>query len=136
MEQIKKQIEFVKKIKAIYSEVVIILDNGGISNQISNIENNFKKIISEMNPLFQGIAANDSKDLILFILQQLHEELKLKVNGSQGTGQDEGNADQTNRIAVLEEFKESMKNNVSLISELCFGMNEIVSDCLNCRQNG
>jgi hypothetical protein len=45
MEQIKKQIEFVKKIKAIYSEVVIILDNGGISNQISNIENNFKKII-------------------------------------------------------------------------------------------
>ena len=96
----------------------------------------FKNIISEMNPLFQGIAANDSKDLILFILQQLHEELKLKVNGSQGTGQDEGNADQTNRIAVLEEFKERMKNNVSLISELCFGMNEIVSDCLNCRQNG
>ena len=45
MEQIKKQIEFVKKIKAIYSEVVIILDNGGISNQISNNENNFKKII-------------------------------------------------------------------------------------------
>jgi hypothetical protein len=45
MEQIKKQIEFVKEIKAIYSEVVIILDNGGISNQISNIENNFKKII-------------------------------------------------------------------------------------------
>ena len=96
----------------------------------------FKNIISEMSPLFQGIAANDSKDLILFILQQLHEELKPEVNGGQRAGQDEGNADQTNRIAVLEEFKESMKNNVSLISELCFGMNEIVSDCLNCRQNG
>ena len=28
-----------------------------------------------MNPLFQGIAANDSKDLVNFIIMTLHEEL-------------------------------------------------------------
>ena len=36
---------------------------------------NFKKIISEMNPLFKGIAANDPKDLILFLLETMHKEL-------------------------------------------------------------
>ena len=35
----------------------------------------FKNKIGEKNPLFRGIAANDSKDLILFIFQELHNEL-------------------------------------------------------------
>ena len=39
---------------------------------------NFKNLISEMNPLFKGIAANDSKDLILFILETIHRELNTK----------------------------------------------------------
>jgi ubiquitin C-terminal hydrolase len=30
---------------------------------------NFKNIISEYNPLFKGIQANDSKDLIIFLLE-------------------------------------------------------------------
>ena len=37
--------------------------------------NSFKEIISEMNPLFKGIAANDPKDLILFLLETMHKEL-------------------------------------------------------------
>ena len=36
---------------------------------------NFKKVISELNPLFKGIQANDSKDLIIFIYETLHREL-------------------------------------------------------------
>jgi len=36
---------------------------------------NFKKVISEMNPLFKGIAANDPKDLILFLLEGMHKEM-------------------------------------------------------------
>lgn len=35
----------------------------------------FKNTISEMNPLFQGIAANDSKDLIIFIYETIHNEI-------------------------------------------------------------
>ena len=35
----------------------------------------FKTKISNMNPLFVGISANDAKDLVNFIIMQLHEEL-------------------------------------------------------------
>ena len=35
----------------------------------------FKNKISEMNPLFKGIAANDSKDLIIFIYETMHNEI-------------------------------------------------------------
>ena len=35
----------------------------------------FKNIISQMNPLFKGVAANDSKDLILFIYETIHNEI-------------------------------------------------------------
>ena len=34
-----------------------------------------------MNPLFNGIAANDAKDLVNFIIMQLHDELnKANIN--------------------------------------------------------
>ena len=36
---------------------------------------NFKNIISQMDNLFQGIAANDSKDLIIFIYENIHREI-------------------------------------------------------------
>jgi len=39
------------------------------------IPQEFKDVISEMNPLFKGIQANDTKDLILFILETIHNEL-------------------------------------------------------------
>lgn len=37
---------------------------------------NFKETISQMNSLFKGIQATDSKDLVNFIIMQLHDELK------------------------------------------------------------
>ena len=39
------------------------------------VPKNFKEVISEMNPLFKGIAVNDPKDLILFLLETIHKEL-------------------------------------------------------------
>ena len=35
-----------------------------------------------MNPLFAGIQANDSKDLVLFMLETIHNELN-KPNNNQ-----------------------------------------------------
>ena len=125
-----------KKLSFSYLNLITNLWHKQNNNAKSYSPYDFKNVISEMNPLFQGIAANDSKDLILFILQQLHEELKIKIEENTLINQYKEIADQTNRNAVLEEFKESMKNNVSIISELYFGMNEIISDCLNCRQKG
>ncbi len=36
-----------------------------------------KKNISELNPIFKGVAANDPKDLVLFIIQKIHSELNV-----------------------------------------------------------
>ena len=65
------------KLTKSYKEV---LDNLWLNNNINNFvnhytPNNFKNIISEMNPLFAGIQANDSKDLVLFMLETMHNEL-------------------------------------------------------------
>ena len=36
--------------------------------------------INEMNPLFKKGHSGDSKDLIIFVLEQLHKELKKPIN--------------------------------------------------------
>ena len=51
-----------------------------VLNQRHYSPTNFKNIISEMNPLFKGIAANDPKDLVLFLLQTIHQELNQPLN--------------------------------------------------------
>ena len=40
--------------------------------------NKFRNLVEEMNPLFKEGQAGDSKDFIIFILEQLHKELKKK----------------------------------------------------------
>ena len=35
----------------------------------------FKSLISQMNPLFRGIAAYDSEDLIIFFIETMHNEI-------------------------------------------------------------
>ena len=43
----------------------------------------FKEVLSKENPLFAGIAANDSKDLINFLIERFHQELnesKININ--------------------------------------------------------
>ena len=67
-----------------------------------------------MNPLFQGIAANDAKDLVNFILQQLHEELNLaKPNQENEVGELNQNDENNMFINFLEEFKNNQKSIIS-----------------------
>ena len=66
-----------------YSFKKLIDDLHSYNNSHSEEENNntyispyeFKEKISRMNPLFKGVAANDAKDLVNFIIMTLHEEL-------------------------------------------------------------
>ena len=92
----------------------------------------FKKKISDMNPLFEGIAANDSKDLVNFIIMTLHEELnRVKVNN---INNDQNlSIDQTNKNFVLKNFlQEFTSKNQSIISDLFYAMNCSVTECTNC----
>ena len=56
-----------------YHKVIINLFNDQKNTSYS--PNSFKEVLSRENPLFAGIAANDSKDLINFLLERLHNEL-------------------------------------------------------------
>ena len=92
----------------------------------------FKNTLSQMNPLFAGIAANDSKDLINFILETLHNEL------NKSTGKTSNYMltpdDQKNEQRMFNLFSEEMKSNFkSPISDLFYGVLETRTNCLNCK---
>ena len=86
----------------------------------------FKEIISKMNPLFQGVNANDSKDLILFLYENIHREIN-NPSFYNYKGQDDINNKD------LQEFRNEYypKNSSILIDTFYFEhQNEII--CLNC----
>ena len=90
---------------------------------------NFKKLISEMNPLFKGIAANDSKDLILFILETIHRELNEKQNANPL----QNNVNNLNFMSVFNGFvSEYTNNNESIVSEEFYGYFVSVMKCCYC----
>ena len=105
------------------------------NNNNSNYSpNKLKEVISEMEPLFQGIAANDSKDLINFILQQLHSELNL-INKNNENNIDYNIINQTDEQGMLKYFlNDFKKNNRSVISDIFFGITETKTECLNCKR--
>ena len=89
----------------------------------------FKDLISEMNPLFAGVAANDSKDLILFILETIHKELN-KKNTSDLPPNQVNNLD---FMSVFKEFVNYYKsNNESIVSDEFYGYFVSVLTCANC----
>ena len=92
--------------------------------------NNFKERISEMNPLFAGIQANDSKDLVLFLMETMHNEL----NEAEKKSQPNQNINQYNYEQTFQLFSQYFANNYnSVISNLFYGMYNSMMTCLNCK---
>jgi ubiquitin C-terminal hydrolase len=93
---------------------------------------NFKQIIGKMNPLFQGFHPADSKDLLFFILETLHEELNF-VNKNMNMNFNIFNIDSSNENMVFQWFMNdfNLKNN-SIITRLFYGINESILKCLGC----
>ena len=90
----------------------------------------FKQKISTLNPLFEGIAANDAKDLVNFIIMQLHDELN-KVKGDKV--QNNNFIDQRNPSLVLNNFVNNFTSkNQSIISDLFYAMNKTITRCSGC----
>ena len=105
------------------------------SNSLNNKNKNyapedFKNKISKMNPLFEGIAANDAKDLVNFIIMTLHEELNKANNINLNNNVI---IDQTNKMALFQNFAQNFtNNNQSIISDLFYSMNCNITECSNC----
>ena len=98
--------------------------------------NSFKEVLSKENPLFAGVQANDSKDLINFLLERLHQELNvLKMIHLSNSNNNNmiPQEDQTNENSMLGLFLQefSQKFN-SPISSLFYGLLETKSQCKGC----
>ena len=83
----------------------------------------------KMNPLFKQDQAGDSKDFIIFILEQFHKEL-YNQNIANVQQQPLNQYDKNNALShFIEEFKEKS----SIISDIFFGFTETTNICINCK---
>ena len=84
-----------------------------------------------MNHLFEGVQANDSKDLVNFIIMALHSELN-KVNTNNKINLNI-NLDQRNEDLVFNHFMmDFMEINQSIISDLFYGVTYSITQFQNC----
>jgi len=83
-----------------------------------------------MNPLFKGIQANDSKDLIVFLLENLHNGLNKAKNIYKSYDE---KVDKYNFYNSLNNYTKYFKNNYnSIISGTFYGINNLQKKCLKC----
>ena len=97
----------------------------------------FKERLGQLNPLFQGAMPNDAKDLLTFMLMQLHDELNRPINNNNGMNQNMiANINmQQNKKLMLEAFVPYFKNNYrSIISELFYGLTYNETQCQFCKR--
>ena len=93
----------------------------------------FKQVISEMNPLFKGIAANDPKDLILFLLDKIHKELNTPQYSIQNQFKNFV-PDNRNFIDVYNDFIYFfISKNKSIISDEFYGYINSMTCCGYCQ---
>ena len=93
----------------------------------------FMKTIEEMNSLFKLGQPGDSKDFIIFILEQFHRELKKGVN-SNNTNNNNIKINQYEQQTTLINFIEEFKKDTSIISDVFYGILETNNICLYCKQ--
>ena len=98
---------------------------------------NFMNTIEKMNPLFKQGQAGDSKDFIIYILEQIHKELKKNVKGLNKSGNfgQKQPLNQYDRNNALNYFFDQFTEECSIISDILFGFNETTNECLNCKKN-
>ena len=121
-----------KEMTSAYIELIKQLANNNV--YLAN-PSAFKNVISK-NPLFSGIQANDSKDLILYFLEMIDSELTTQNILCQ-------NQKYFNRIKLLKNVNDSelkniinifLANHKSIISDLFYGLISQILTCKNCNK--
>ena len=121
-----------KKLAPIYLKLIQNLwkMNGTEAYSADTFMNNIKN----MNPLFEIENENNLKEFIIFIIEQLHRELKkpkIKNNNSKINEI----LEQYDRNNTFNYCYNKFNQESSIISDLFFGLKEISNECLNCRNN-
>ena len=114
--------EYMRLVKELYNK----------DGQIEYAPHSFKNLLGKKNSLFEGIAANDSKDLILFLIEELAKELKLpgKTNFF---GSNNGIIDQTNEKSTFLGAVKEFEKERSIIKDIFYFMGKTESTCQNCK---
>jgi ubiquitin C-terminal hydrolase len=89
--------------------------------------------INNMNPLFKTGQAGDSKDFIIFVLEQLHKELKKAVKVPNFNNSIVQPLNQYDKNNAFNNFFDSFQKECSIISDTFFGFNETTNECLYCK---
>ena len=107
-----------------------------INGTKSYLPQKFINTIKDMNQLLSIDESNDIKDFIIFIIEQLHRELRTTdssyINNISDTNEELNQFD--NNSTFIYCFKE-FKQEYSIISDIFFGLKEIKNKCLNCKNN-
>ena len=121
------------QLSPVYLELLKKLwDDSNISRAYS--PHNFMTTIEKLNPLFKKGQAGDSKDFIIFILEQFHKELKKPVKKI-NNNKTKTLLDQYDKNNAFEHFFDDFQKECSIISDLFFGFNETTNVCLFCKNN-
>ena len=114
------------KICEAYSEVIKKL---WLEKEENYAPKSFKKILSEVNPMYSGNIPQDSQEFLSFLIDCLHEDLnKVKNKPYTVTGDDSKKDDEIKSLEELYNFK---RRNQSLFSELFYGQFKSLIVCPN-----
>ena len=94
----------------------------------------FKSIIGDLNPLFQGNKTSDPRELISFIIERLHQELKPLIlhKKSQIDFYEQELISLNNKLS-FQNFYNDMLYNISCIFDTFYGITKIERECYSCR---
>jgi len=108
-------------------------NSSSLNNKKHYAPKDFKNKISKMNTLFEGIAANDAKDLVNFLIMTLHSELNKTIEKNEIKNY--GIIDPSNKKTIFDIYNEEVisKNN-SIISKLFYATNCNTTRCSKCNK--
>ena len=96
---------------------------------------NFKEKLGEYNEQFKQYEANDSKDLILYLLQTFHEELNYFGDKTAPTNITLPNSTSRENTYNYSIFQLYNTTNFSKISQLFYGTYETIITCSECEKS-
>ena len=118
-------------VQGVYMQNLNYFNNSYTSGTFAPRE--FKETLGKYNSQFQFYEANDSKDLILYLLQTFHEELN--YFGDKSFPVNIMRPNQENRVDTFNYFMTTYNaQNFSIISKLFYGTYENTIKCLNCNR--
>jgi ubiquitin C-terminal hydrolase len=96
----------------------------------------FRKVIEELNPLFQGSAPGDSKDLLFYILEAIHNELTPEQKNVKIAKKNffQLELESKDEKKMLQNFFDDFNSkNKTKIYDIFYGITRSTMKCNNCR---